>query len=298
VPAGAPSRSARANPRYAARVLRTTAVRPLTQRDYPELRDLLRQHPVDNVFVASRVESLGVGSRLGADLWAYDDDGRLVAACYAGANLVPVEATPEIARVFADHLAGMGRRCSSLVGPADAVSAMWPILRDAWGPARDERLRQPVMAIDHPAPLPPDPLVRPVEPDELDVLLPASIAMFTEEVGVSPVADGGVSLYRARVLDLIRSRKALARIEDGTVIFKADIGAVSEDACQVQGVWVHPARRGQGLAAPAMAAVVEHALAEFAPIVSLYVNDYNQPARAAYRRAGFTEVGTFASVLF
>jgi predicted GNAT family acetyltransferase len=279
-------------------VLRTTAVRPLTQRDYPALRELLHQHPIDNVFVASRVESLGVGSRLGADLWAYDDRGRLVAACYAGANLVPVEATPEIARVFADHVATMGRRCSSLVGPADAVAAMWPILRDAWGPARDERLCQPVMAIDRPAPIAADPLVRPVELDEIDILLPASIAMFTEEVGISPIAEGGISLYRARVLDLIRSRKALARIEDGTVVFKADIGAVSADACQVQGVWVHPARRGQGLAAPGMAAVVAHAMAEFAPVVSLYVNDYNHRARAAYRRAGFTEVGTFASVLF
>jgi uncharacterized protein len=279
-------------------VLGTATVRPLTRADYPTLRELLRRNPVDNVFVASRVESLGIGSRLGADLWAYDDGGCLTSACYAGANLVPIEATPDEAEAFARHVASVGRRCSSLVGPADAVLAMWPILRAAWGPARDERLCQPVMATDRPAPIPPDPLVRPVEPEEIDVLLPASIAMFTEEVGVSPIADGGRSLYRARVLDLIRGRKALARIEDGKVIFKADIGAVSQDACQVQGVWVHPSRRGQGLAGPGMAAVVAHALAEFAPVVSLYVNDYNHRARAAYRRAGLHEVGTFASVLF
>jgi uncharacterized protein len=30
----------------------------------------------------------------------------------------------------------------------------------------------------------------------------------------------------------------------------------------------------------------------------LYVNDFNAPARAAYRRVGFGEVGTFMSVLF
>jgi len=33
-------------------------------------------------------------------------------------------------------------------------------------------------------------------------------------------------------------------------------------------------------------------------VVSLYVNDFNTPARAAYRRVGFAEVGTFMSVLF
>lgn len=59
-----------------------------------------------------------------------------------------------------------------------------------------------------------------------------------------------------------------------------------------------PERRGQRLSIGGMAAVIEYALRDFAPIVSLYVNDYNAPARAAYRRVGFTEVGTFMSVLF
>jgi predicted GNAT family acetyltransferase len=33
-------------------------------------------------------------------------------------------------------------------------------------------------------------------------------------------------------------------------------------------------------------------------VVSLYVNDFNTAARAAYRRVGFDEVGQYASVLF
>jgi predicted GNAT family acetyltransferase len=68
--------------------------------------------------------------------------------------------------------------------------------------------------------------------------------------------------------------------------------------CQVQGVWVRPRSRGQGLAAPGMAAVVVEAARSIAPLVSLYVNDFNTPARAAYRRAGFTEAGQLMSVLF
>jgi predicted GNAT family acetyltransferase len=56
--------------------------------------------------------------------------------------------------------------------------------------------------------------------------------------------------------------------------------------------------RGRGLAEAGMAAVVAEALRTIAPVVSLYVNDFNAPARAAYRRVGFTETATFASVLF
>jgi len=38
--------------------------------------------------------------------------------------------------------------------------------------------------------------------------------------------------------------------------------------------------------------------ADVAPTVSLYVNDYNTRAIAAYHRVGFRQVGTFATVLF
>jgi hypothetical protein len=149
------------------------------------------------------------------------------------------------------------------------------------------------------APLvPPDPLVRRVRPDEIDILWPACVAMFTEEVGVSPTSGDGGASYRARLEQLIRSGRAFARIEGGEVIFKAEIGAVTPQVCQVQGVWVRPQSRGQGLAAPGMAAVVVEAARSIAPLVSLYVNDFNAPARAAYRRAGFTEAGRLMSVLF
>ena len=146
--------------------------------------------------------------------------------------------------------------------------------------------------------VPPDLAVRQVRLSELGILLPACVAMFTEEVGVSPAGGDGGALYRARVNELIVSGRAFARIEDGQVIFKAEIGAVTPLACQVQGVWVNPRLRGHGLAAPGMAAVVTAAQRMFAPLVTLYVNDFNLPARAAYHRTGFSEVGTFMSVLF
>jgi len=63
-------------------------------------------------------------------------------------------------------------------------------------------------------------------------------------------------------------------------------------------VWVDPARRGSGIGTTGTAAVVLSAQADLAPVVSLYVNDFNTPARRSYEKVGFTQVGTFASVLF
>jgi predicted GNAT family acetyltransferase len=154
------------------------------------------------------------------------------------------------------------------------------------------------MAIDGPPAVAPEPRVRPVRPAELEVLMPAAVAMFTEEVGVSPLRVDGGAGYRARVAELVRAGQSLAWIEDGTVLFKAEIGAVSRAACQIQGVWVSPAYRGRGIGTAGTAAVVEYARSVLAPVVSLYVNGFNRPARAAYRRVGFREVGQYASVLF
>lgn len=53
-----------------------------------------------------------------------------------------------------------------------------------------------------------------------------------------------------------------------------------------------------GLATAAMAAVTRDALLRVAPTVSLYVNDFNLPARRVYERCGFRPVGTLATVLF
>ena len=105
-------------------------------------------------------------------------------------------------------------------------------------------------------------------------------------------------LYRARVAEFVGQRRSFARIENDRVLFKAEIGAVAGEVCQMQGVWVAPELRGRGLGAAGTASVVALAQAMFAPVVSLYVNEFNHAARAVYERVGFRRVGTFASILF
>ncbi|MDL4818905.1 GNAT family N-acetyltransferase [Actinomadura opuntiae] len=280
-------------------MLGSLPVRVLDDRYRAEALAILDADPVANVFVGSRVHAAGLDPRrLGAQMWGYLRDGRLSALCYSGANLIPVAAGPQAVRAFAERAQAQGRRCSSIVGPVDAVGDMWEILAPYWGPPRAVRAAQPVMATSTVPGVPADPGVRRVRMEEFDVVYPACVAMFTEEVGISPNSGDGGVLYRARVAELIREGRAFARIEDGRVMFKAEVGAVTPRACQVQGVWVPPDLRGQGLSVAGMSAVVREALHSIAPTVSLYVNDYNTRARAAYRRVGFAEYGSFMSILF
>jgi predicted GNAT family acetyltransferase len=271
-------------------------VRVLTDSDLPAARAMLEQRPVVDVFVASRVAAAGLSEwRLGAQVWGHEQDGELLAMCYAGANIWPVCTGPESIEAFADYARRRHRRCASIVGLATEVLPLWDRLRRAWGPPRELRDDQPLMVLDQPPLVPPDPQVRLVVPAELDILLPAAVAMFTEEIGVPPES---VDLYRARVAELIGARRCFARIENGRVLFKAEVGAATSKACQIQGVWVAPALRGRGLGTSGTAAVAAAAQRDIAPIVSLYVNGFNVGARRAYDRVGFVRQETFASVLF
>ncbi|PPK63962.1 hypothetical protein CLV40_12382 [Actinokineospora auranticolor] len=265
---------------------------------------MLTADPVASCMVAARVESAGLDPwRLGGELWGCDlrglrTVGRIDALCFAGPNLVPLRGKRSALRAFADRALRRRRMCSSMVGPAEQVLGLWAELENDWGPAREVRDDQPLMSISTTPLVTPDPQVRQVRPDELDRYLPAAIRMFIEEVGIDPcVGDGGAG-YRARVAELISGGRAFARFEGGEVVFKAEIGALSSQVGQIQGVWVSPDHRGHGYGAGGTAAVAQRLVAGMGRTASLYVNGYNAPARAVYDRIGFTQVGQYATVLF
>lgn len=275
-------------------------IRALGAGDVDAFLALTAKDPVVNVFVEHRARTTDLQPRwLGGEVWGRFVDGELVAACHVGANLVPVEATPDDARAFAERALTRGRSVSTIVGPDAAVQAFWNVVAADWGRPRDVRWRQPHMQIEHDPLVEPDPYVRNTVRLDLDRLYPACVAMYTEEVGVSPEAGGGAAMYRTRVAQLISRGWSFARFdEDGSVIFKAEVACATPHAAQIQGVYVAPHRRGEGLATAGMAAVVEIVRREIAPVVSLYVNDWNMPARRAYERVGFRETARFSTVMF
>lgn len=260
---------------------------------------MLEVDPVTNVFADYRSRLTRLDPRwLGGEMWGYVEDGELVSLCHVGANLVPVQATPQACAAFADRALRQRRVSSTIVGPQDAVSRLWADLGESWGPARDERWDQPHLTLSGGASVKADPAVRRTAVAQIEDLYPACVAMYTEEVGVSPEADGGRAMYRARVAQLVNRGWSYSRIEDGKVLFKAEIACASPSACQVQGVYVDPEHRGQGLCTSGMAAVVAHARREIAPTVSLYVNAHNTAARAAYAKVGFRQTATFSTLMF
>ena len=278
-------------------MLTLSAARVLGRSAAAVVAQALAAAPIETCLVAARFEQVGLDrAKLGGQFWGVS--GGRGGLCFDGANLVPLGGDEHAMRLFAAALGRRARRCASVIGPAAMVLPLWERLERSWGQARDVRPDQPLLALPGAARCPVDPGVHPVGPAELDRYFPAAVAMFTEEVGVDPRwPDHGVG-YRARLDGMLRSGRAFARFDQhGRVVVKAEIGSLSERVGLIQGVWVAPEWRGQGLAAPAVAAVAQR-IAQLGRIPSLYVNHHNHRARACYQRVGFQQVGTFASVLF
>lgn len=272
--------------------------RVLDESDAARVRALCAVDPVAHCFVAARVDAGVLSGFAPGELWGYPaDEPRSL--LHVGANCVPVSVDERARAAFVEDM-GRYRPFVSIVGPESEAMELFHALRRRWGAPYERyrlvRPRQLLMVARSVCPIEPDPRVVGMEMRWFDSYFDGAVAMYTEELEESPLLTNPAG-YRAHVATLVQTHRAFAVVEEGRVIFKADIGAVGGGVAQVQGVWVRPSHRGRGLAAPAMAAVTNRLLAR-GLVASLYVNDFNTPAIATYRRCGYETVGTFASVLY
>ncbi|HYY81491.1 MAG TPA: GNAT family N-acetyltransferase [Actinomycetes bacterium] len=266
-------------------------VRPLGRADQAVLLALLDQHPVRDVFIASRVLHDGALTSIGpSPLWgAFDEQGELQGALHVGPNLVPAFETEAACDALAPAATGQ-YLARMVVGERRAVERLWSLVRSGYPAPREVRARQFVYACE-PEQLAWDPDAKragtarlATRADEEQVLR-LSAAMYTEEMGENPLArdpDG----YRRRVRVLTARGWTYVYDVDGQLQFKMDVGCASGRSAQIQGVYVPPSLRGRGVGTGAMAACCALAFDRH-PNLSLYVNDFNQPAIALYERIGF-----------
>ena len=127
----------------------TVPVRQLGESERRAVERLLDLDPFAGAQVAERVAARGLAWwRAEGRILGYGARRNLESICWLGGNLTPVLATEPAVAAFAEQLGGEERLCSSIVGRADAVLGLWDRLSAHWGPARDVRPNQPLLATD------------------------------------------------------------------------------------------------------------------------------------------------------
>ena len=246
--------------------------------------DYLNSRPEEHTFLTSRLMALHEKST--SQALVYRNNNVVEGVTYIGTNLIPSFTSRSALFAIADFLRLRPNKFSSIVGECGTVFQLWQMIEAFSHPARIIREHQPLLSIRSKPFIDADPQVRPARMDELGLVIDAGTAMFIGEVGEAPHAND----FRARAIELISQERTYIRREGDRLLFKADIGAIGAGALQIHGVWVPPEHRGKGIGSHGMASTVLLSR-RFAPIASLYVNDFNHAARASYKKVGFTEIG-------
>jgi len=184
----------------------------------------------------------------------------------------------------------------AIISPAPLVDSLWKRLQAQLDPPTVVRMSQPVYAIAGRLDYPDLKEVRYSTPRDLDVLVPACAAMHNEEVGIDPLERDAPG-YRERIRELVEKKRSLVRMVDKTVAAKCEFSAVTPEAVQLMGVWTDPRYRRRGLSRALLREVCGH-LARKGRSITLFVNDFNQPAIALYESLGFKRIGVNRALIW
>ena len=261
----------------------------------PPALEVVGTDPVVNVFADYRTRITQLDPRwLGGEMWGYLEGDRLASMCHVGANIVPVQHPRRglrgVRRPRAPRRRRAARRSSAR---SDAVWLLWAGLEEHWPRPREFRWDQPHLR-DHGA----VPTVA-VRPDG------AAYAPRTTRRALpglrGDVHRGGRHLARRSTVagPLPRAGEPAGRPGLVVLAHRGRAGAVQGRGglCDAErlpdpgGVRRPRAPRPGAVARPAWRPWWSICLREIAPVVSLYVNGHNAPARAAYRKAGFEQTG-------
>jgi predicted GNAT family acetyltransferase len=150
--------------------------------------------------------------------------------------------------------------------------------------------------LDFSAPAYPGLIVRRACPADLDVLLPLQEAYEREEV-LTPIHQFNPAACKASLARSLERQLVFAAEESGVVVGKAGTNARGFRIDQVGGVYTLPERRGRGVAAALMAALMAEILMQGRK-PALFVKSTNAPALALYRGLGFEDIGDFRADYF
>jgi predicted GNAT family acetyltransferase len=115
-----------------------------------------------------------------------------------------------------------------------------------------------------------------------------------QENGVNPMTKDPIG-FRQRTERRIKQGRVWVWMEEGLLIFKADISNDTPEAVYLEGIYVNPEQRGKGYGTRCISQLSRNLLSSTG-VVCLLVNEDNKEAIECYRKAGFRLHGRYDTV--
>lgn len=190
-------------------------------------------------------------------------------------------------REYASHL---------IMGEHAAVRRFWHYYADG---CQSPRLLCPVLVLRRTEPFADQPQssgLRLATHEDLDQVVEAQAAMALETSGIDPLKQDAVG-FRERYLRRIAKKRVWVVIKNGQLLFKTDVIAEIPEATYIEGVYVSPEKRGQGLGRSCLTELGRIFLKRTKAIY-LFVEHQNLRTKSFYLNLGFTFVDHYDLLYF
>jgi predicted GNAT family acetyltransferase len=253
-----------------------------------EVMEFLAERPLQTIMLAGMVADNGLASALnrGNFYGCRSGAGKLEAVALIG-HFVLMEArtdraVQEFARVASDCTV-----TRMIMGESHVMQEFWTCYSPA-APKLKHNCRERLLEANGPietAAAVPD--LRVATRDDLDLLIPVHAQMTLEETGINPL-ERDPEGFRSRYLRRIEQERTWVLFESGELIFKAEIVSDTPEIVYLEGVWITPLSRCQGLGTRCVSQLVRQLLSpDSRRSVCVFVNERNPSAIKFYERAGF-----------
>ncbi len=270
-------------------------VESLTAEDEAEVMRFLGERPSHTFGLCGFIRSNGLVSphNRGAFYACRDEKGELQGVALIG-HFILFETRSDAAIEAFARLAQQHPNAHMLLGEQEKMELFWHYYADG---GQDARLscrellleqRWPVAVEEEATEL------RLATIDDLDLVVPAHAQSAFDESGVNPL-DVDAEAFRQRCARRIEQGRTWVWVNEGKLMFKAEVITDTPDVVYLEGVWVDPAERGKGYGLRGMSQISRGLLMN-TKAVCLLVNEKFQAAQHLYKKAGYKLVGYYVTI--
>jgi GNAT superfamily N-acetyltransferase len=271
------------------------SVERLVNSDATEVLQFLAQRPIHTVAMMSLIHDNGIVSPFnrGTFYGCRDLNGQLEGVALVGhATLMETVSDRALAA-----LAQIARECPNthmIMGEKERVADFWSHYADT---GRRQRLAcrewlfelsWPIEAREGVAAL------RPAKAEELELVMPVQAELGFAESGVNAL-EVDPKGFRERCLRRIEQGRTWVVVENGLLVFKADVVSRTPEVNYLEGIWVRDDQRSKNVGTRFMSELIRRLLQETKSIC-LLVNETNKWAHGFYRKCGFHFRATYETI--
>lgn len=266
-------------------------VEKLTDAHRTETLQFLNERPVHTVVMTSFILDNGLQSTLnrGEFYGCRDSAGKLEGVALIGHHTLVEARTPESLKALAFKAQSSKTAIHLVMSSGTSAEEFWSHMTIG---LRDPRLVCVEKLFELSFPLAVAARtnnLRPATRAELYQVAAAQAEIAFGESGVNPM-DTNPEGFVKRVARRIEQGRVFVVVDDGTLIFKADIIAETSETAYLEGIYVAPQYRGRGIGSSCLAQLSQQLLTRVSN-VCLLSNTSFEDAHASYRRAGFKSTG-------